>query len=197
VGAAALYLKHARVAEISCSQIPFLEESDTVEFKSSLRWDYKQERPNTDLEREVVRGVIGFLNSEGGGTLVVGVDDSKQILGLDLDYSTLGKRKNRDGFEQKLQQILIDAIGERGCAKWLKVRFCSLQGKDLCVITVRSASEPIFFEEKGKEGSMYVRIGNTTRALSPREAVAYAGARWGGITLRRPYLRALSPSRPA
>jgi hypothetical protein len=37
VALAAAYLRRARVAEISCAQIPFLEESDTVEFKSSLR----------------------------------------------------------------------------------------------------------------------------------------------------------------
>ena len=58
----------------------------------------------------------------------------------------------------------------------MKVRFCSVQGNDVCVITVNSASEPIFFEEKGREGSMYVRVGNTTRPLSPKESVAYASA---------------------
>ena len=46
---AALYLRRVRVAEIACTQIPFLEENDTVEFKSSLRWDYKQQKPNTGL----------------------------------------------------------------------------------------------------------------------------------------------------
>jgi hypothetical protein len=68
---ATLYLRRVRVAEILCAQTPSLEESDTVEFKSSLRWDYKQQRPNTDLEREVIKGVVGFLNSESGGTLML------------------------------------------------------------------------------------------------------------------------------
>jgi schlafen family protein len=186
---ATLYLRRVRVAEISCAQIPSLEESDTVEFKSSLRWDYKQQRANTDLEREVIKGVVGFLNSESGGTLIIGVDDDKQVLGLERDYSTLGQRKNRDGFQQRLQQTLLSAIGERCCAKWVKVRFCSVQGNDVCVITVNSASEPIFFEERGREGSMYVRVGNTTRPLSPKESVAYASARWSGLSMRRSAFR--------
>ena len=114
---ATLYLRRVRVADISCAQIPSLEESDTVEFKSSLRWDYKQQRANTDLEREVIKGVVGFLNSESGGTLIIGVDDDKRVLGLERDFSTLGQRKNRDGFQQRLQQALISAIGERCCAK--------------------------------------------------------------------------------
>jgi hypothetical protein len=181
---ATLYLRRIRVAEISCSQIPSLEESE-----SSLRWDYKQQRANTDLEREVIKGVVGFLNSESGGTLIIGVDDDKQVLGLEHDYATLGQRKSRDGFQQRLQAALVTAIGERCCAKWVKVRFCSVQGNDVCVITVNSASEPIFIEEKGREGSMYVRVGNTTRPLSPKEAVAYASARWGGPAFRRPQLR--------
>jgi hypothetical protein len=43
-GVAAGYLKRCRVAEVPCAQIPFLEESNTVEFKSSLRWDYKEQK---------------------------------------------------------------------------------------------------------------------------------------------------------
>jgi hypothetical protein len=196
VGAAAMYLKHGRASEISCAQIPFLEEGETVEFKSSLRWDYNQKKPNADLEKVVVKAVVGFLNSETGGNLIVGVDDRKQVLGLEPDYSTLNTRPNRDGFEQKLQQVLISAIGERCYAKWVKVRFCSKQEKDFCIITVAPATEAIYPREKGSENTLFVRIGNTTRPLNPREAVAYAAARWGGLSVRRPYFRAFSP-RPA
>ena len=193
VGAVAAYFKRTRPSEISCAQIPFLEESDTVEFKSSLRCDVVEKKLNTELEKAVVKAVAGFLNSENGGTLVIGVDDKKQVLGLELDYSTLKTRPDRDGFEQTLRQILINAVGERCCARWIKVRFCSVQGKDICKITVRPATEPIFVKEKGTEDRIYVRVGNTTRPLSAREAVAYAGDRWAAPTLRRSHLRSPVP----
>src|SRR5208282_5536911 len=38
VGVYAAYLKRQWRKSISCAQIPFLEEGETVEFKSSLRW---------------------------------------------------------------------------------------------------------------------------------------------------------------
>ena len=193
VGVAAMFLRHARASEISCAQIPYLEESDTVEFKSSLRWDAAEKKSNPELEKAVVKAVAGFLNSEGGGTLVIGVDDTKQIVGLESDYSTLKTRPNRDGFEQTLRQILVNAVGERCCARWIKVRFCSLQGKDICKIAVRPATEPIFVKEKGTDDRIYVRVGNATRPLNAREAVAYAADRWAAPTLRRTHLRSSAP----
>jgi hypothetical protein len=182
---AALYLRRVRVAEISCTQIPFLEEGDTVEFKSSLRWDYNLQKLNPVLEKQVVKAVVGFLNSDTGGNLVIGMDDQKQVLGLEPDYSTLNTRPNRDGFEQKLQQVLFAAIGERCCAKWLKISFCSLHGKDLCVVKISPASEAIYPRDKDSQDTLYVRIGNTTRPLNAREAVAFAADRWNVQTLRR------------
>ncbi len=193
VALAAVYLRRTRVAEISCAQIPFLEESDTVEFKSSLRWDVVEKKSNPELEKAVIKAIAGFLNSENGGTLVIGLDDKKQVFGLEHDYSTLNTRPNRDGFEQALRQILINALGERCCARWIKVGFCSLQGKDLCKIAVSPATEPIFLKEKGTDDKIYVRVGNATRPLNAREAVAYAGDRWVAPTLRRSHLRSSAP----
>jgi hypothetical protein len=183
VALATLYLRRVRVSAISCAQIPSLEESDTVEFKSSLRWDYKLQKENPVLEKQVVKAVVGFLNSETGGNLVIGMNDEKQVLGLEPDYSTLNERPNRDGFEQKLQQVLFAAIGERCCARWLKISFCSLQGKDLCLVKINPASEAIYSREKDSQDTLYVRIGNTTRPLNAREAVAFAADRWSVTTL--------------
>lgn len=50
-------------------------EGREVEYKSSLRWDAKEQRKNADLERNVVKAVAGFLNAQGGN-LLIGVDDS-------------------------------------------------------------------------------------------------------------------------
>jgi hypothetical protein len=156
-----------------------------VEFKSSLRWDYNLQKLNPVLEKQVVKAVVGFLNSDTGGNLVIGMDDQKQVLGLEPDYSTLNTRPNRDGFEQKLQQVLFAAIGERCCARWLKISFCSLHGKDLCVVKISPASEAIYPRDKDSQDTLYVRIGNTTRPLNAREAVAFAADRWNVQILRR------------
>jgi predicted HTH transcriptional regulator len=181
----AAFLRRVRVAEIACAQIPFLEESDTVEFKSSLRWSYKANKSDRESEKVVVKTVTGFLNSYRGGNLIIGLSDQGQVLGLQPDYSTLNSRPNRDGFEQALRNVLVNAFGEGPCAAWIKVRFCSVQAKDLCVLKVSPAMELIYPREKGiADHTLHVRIGNTTTPLSAREAVAYARDRWSGVSLR-------------
>jgi hypothetical protein len=60
-------------------------ESDEVEFKGSLRWDFKQEIVSKKLEEVIVKSVAAFANAQGG-TLLIGVDDEGTILGLERDY---------------------------------------------------------------------------------------------------------------
>lgn len=46
-----------------------------------------------------------------------------------------------------------------------------LQGKDVCTVTVSPATGPIYPREKGKEeDTLYVRLGNTTRPLNPKQS---------------------------
>lgn len=173
---AAVYFRRTRPSVISCSQIPYLDEGETVEFKSSLRWDYVKQKANPDLERVVTKTIVGFLNSENGGTLVIGISDAKEVLGLDADYASFKTTKpDRDGFELRLHSMLISAIGESRCKRYIKFRFCSLQGKELCVITVTPASEPVFLEQ---ENQLYVRVGNSTRPFGVQEALDYSRDRW-------------------
>jgi hypothetical protein len=187
VAFAAAYLRRVRPSAISCAQIPFLDEGETVEFKSSLRWDYVMQKTNPDVERAVVKTVVGFLNSENGGTLVVGLSDAKEVLGLQADYVSFKSAKpDRDGFEQVLHQALIKSIGESRCTRYVKPRFCSLHGKELCVIAVAPSNEPVFLE---KEDQLYVRVGNSTRPFGVQEALDYARDRWGGLALVRPHAR--------
>ena len=44
--------------------------------------------------------------------------------------------------------MLIGTFGERSCVKWMKIQFCGENGKDLCVLSVRPAAEPIFKKSK-------------------------------------------------
>lgn len=190
----AFYLRRIRRREISCTQILLTDESDSIEFKSTLRWDVVNGKQNREMERMVVKAVAGFLNSDNGGTVVIGVTDQKAVLGLAADYATLETRPNRDGFEQALNQVLISAIGAERCTRCVRIRFCTLQGKEICLVDVSPTRDAVFLEERGQP-TMYVRIGNTTRPLNVREAVAYASERWGGPALHWPLRN--SPMRPS
>ena len=60
-------------------------EGPLLEFKSSFRWDLEQDRVNRTLETVVLKTLAGYLNNSLGGTLLIGVTDSGEIIGLAKD----------------------------------------------------------------------------------------------------------------
>ena len=69
-------------APISLEDMIAEGESDELEFKSTLRWDLKEGTVSKKLEEVVLKTVAAFANSQGG-TLLIGVDDERQIVGLE------------------------------------------------------------------------------------------------------------------
>lgn len=83
-------------AAITLEELIAEGEDDELEFKSYLRWDFKELATNKKLEEVVVKTVAAFANSQGV-TLLIGVSDSGEILGLEGDYLSLCGA-NRDKF---------------------------------------------------------------------------------------------------
>jgi len=148
-------------------------ESDKVEFKSSVRYDYHKGTPNKDLELVIAKTIVGFLNCEGGN-LIVGVDDSGQILGLEKDYKTL-KNKNRDGFEMKIHEIIANFIDKRASFN-VRVLLYQIDQKDLALIHIKKSNQPVYLLHKN-DTIFYVRMANSTQALSVKDAVKYISER--------------------
>jgi ActR/RegA family two-component response regulator len=150
-------------------------ESDDLEFKSSARWDVRANRVNKDLERVVIKTIAAFLNSEKGGILLVGIDDHGNIIGIQADYNTLGK-KNRDGYETYLTDLLLTAFG-KDLSMFLQISFHQIEDKEICCIKVKPSTKAVFVNEDKNE-HLYIRTGNSTRLLSTREAIEYCKLRW-------------------
>ena len=150
--------------------------SGATEFKSSLRWDVKEQRVNKQLEKVVVKTLAGFLNAEGG-TLLIGVDDAGAAVGLAGDYEALRKR-DRDGFEQQLQQVVARDLGE-SVSPYLTVTFNEIDGQDVCHVSVDPSDHPVYVDEQ-QQAVFFLRAGNGTRPLPVDEAVKYVQHRWGG-----------------
>ncbi len=144
-------------------------ENESVEFKSSLRYDYLKSVVNKELEKVFLKTVAGFLNAKGG-TLLIGVDDNGTVLGLQKDYATL-KKQNRDGFELKLMQLVSSLIGTEFCSL-IHVSFYRLDEKDICSVEVRPSSMPAYVNLNGRT-VFYLRTGNSTKQLTVQEAVNY------------------------
>jgi len=149
-------------------------ENTTLEYKSSLRWDVRTNQVDTTLQKVIAKTIAGFLNTEGG-VLLIGVSDDCSIYGIENDLKTL-KRKDNDGFEQALIQVMEKYLGAEFC-KYVHIKFERKEGKTICLIQIEASSRPVFLQDKtGKE--FYIRAGNTTRPLDVEAAHEYIGMHW-------------------
>ena len=151
-------------------------ESDELEFKSSLRWDYVESRVNKDLELVIVKTVAAFANAKGG-TLIIGVKDDGTVLGLERDCMSLNDA-DRDKFELHLRGILSNNLGTSYVAGKVKVKF-QVDGDELevCQVEILPANQPLFITLKDKGGQpvekFFVRSGNSSQHLSLSETNEY------------------------
>ena len=154
-------------------------ESDDLEFKSSLRWDLSEQRVNKMIEGMTIKTVAGFLNGDGG-TLLIGVGDHGEPLGLQRDFETLSKKPDHDGLELHLQQLFVRSFGEATTSSFLTVNFHQIDGRDICQVTVEPSDHPVYVEQKGQQAVFWLRVGNATRSLPINEAVRHIQTRWSG-----------------
>jgi predicted HTH transcriptional regulator len=150
-------------------------ESAFLEFKSSFRWDIEQARINRTLEGVVLKTLAGFLNSSHGGTLLIGVADDGEIIGLAHDYQTL-KKPNEDGFEQAIMTAISANMGADLCTH-VHVLFHVIGHDTICRLIVTPSLRPVFLTQ-GNQPKLYVRTGGATRDLNIQEALEFAPKRW-------------------
>lgn len=149
-------------------------EHDQLEFKSSLRFDYKAGKVSRDLEKAVMKTVAAFLNSRGGH-LVIGVNDARKPIGLENDYQTL-QRKDSDGFENHFTQAFNNMIGPE-FRNLIKLWFHNVDGHEICVVQVLPGPRPAYLKIDNSE-HFYMRTGNISTALKLSEIESYSRSRW-------------------
>jgi hypothetical protein len=155
-------------------------ENNIIEFKSTARWNLRENTKDKAIEHEIVKTVAAFLNTSGG-TLLIGVDDAGTPLGLDSDYQTL-KKKNPDGYMLFLNHdLLLTEIGKDSGALW-HITFHQVSGLDLCRVMVQPSPKPIYVKAKDKGGKeedcFYIRSNNSSVKLGLKETVEYSKNRW-------------------
>ncbi len=154
------------------------DEHENLEFKSTFRWDTRQNTVNRTLEKSAMKTIAAFLNSQGG-QLVIGVDDNKTIVGLASDYDSLNK-KDADGFENHFTHVFHNMIGAE-FRQFVKLNWSQADGKECCVISVAPGSKPVYLKNDNNGEEFFIRTGNGTTSLKLSEAKTYIDSRWGGF----------------
>jgi len=142
-------------------------ETEYVEFKSSIRWDFKEEKVNNLLEKVIMKSIAAFANAKGG-ILIIGVNDDKEIIGLEPDFKTL-KKQTADYFELHLRKMINNNFSIRFSNKHILMQFPVFNSKTICVLQVLPGTSALFMKTKNKEGQMiekfYVRTGNASQEI--------------------------------
>ena len=164
-----LRLKEPIARTISFGELLKKDEHNNLEFKSSFRWDYKENKVNKVIEKSVMKTVAAFLNSDGGH-LVIGVDDKKKVVGLAKDIATL-KKQDIDGFENHFNNIFHSMIGA-DLRQYISLTYSREGDSHCCVVRVEPSSNPAYLKSEDNE-EFYIRTGNGTTSLKLSEANRY------------------------
>ncbi len=153
------------LAEFDLSAVVTGGETDFVEFKSTLRVNLHTGQVDRRIQDSWLKTVAGFLNASGG-TLVVGVADDGEALGVDAD-----KFSNEDHMSLHLADIVSERIGPE-CMMYVHPRFEDYQNKRVLVVECKPSRVPVYVKD-GKSECFYIRTGPSTRDLSHSQAVSY------------------------
>lgn len=151
------------------------DEDDAVEFKSTARWDIREERRNPALEDAIVKTVAAFLNTDGG-TLLIGVGPDRSVGGLELDYPHV-KPENGDGFVNWLTTHLASSLGGAAVMR-TRARIVPYKGAEVCRLDVAASSRPVWARTSKVEEAFFVRMNNSSRALPGGEIDVFVSEHW-------------------
>ncbi|MHC4742295.1 MAG: RNA-binding domain-containing protein [Planctomycetota bacterium] len=140
-------------------------ESESLEFKSTLRWNLKANRPGKEIELAVLKTVAAFMNSEGG-TLIVGLADDGSIAGIEAD-----RFPDEDRFLLHFNNLIKQHIGLE-FSKYISFSIIAVEDKSLFVVDCRRAEAPVYVRH-GDDEDFYVRVGPGTRKLPMSAAMQY------------------------
>jgi hypothetical protein len=147
------------------TQVVEAGESRQVEFKATSRFNLKANKPTPEIEDAVVKSVAAFLNTEGG-TLLIGVDDDGSIRGISEDLNLFAGSMDR--YLNWLNSLFTLSLGGNAAST---VRAAMEDG--VCRVDVTPFGEPVFAKVSSGSQEFYVRVGNSTRALSREDQDGY------------------------
>jgi schlafen family protein len=160
--------------EPSVQELMSQPEHENLEFKSTLRWDLKAGKVNRALEKAAMKTVAAFLNSRGG-TLVLGVDDARTVVGLHHDIATL-QRQDEDGFETHFSNVFRAMIGPE-FRQFVRMTRDTAGGKACYVVSVVPSAKPVYLRDENTE-EFFIRTGNGTTSLKLSEVASYIDSRF-------------------
>lgn len=156
-------------------------EDHTLEFKSSVIWNIRDDRYDVVMRAEVLKEICAFLNADGG-TILCGVNDEGVVIGLQRDIKHTSSR-------DKLGLALTSTFGDLlrpNPVELVSLKFIESGGDVVLRIDVRAdhrtryESPSTKKEDIGKNlARTHVRIHGSVRALEGQDLINWSNRRFG------------------
>lgn len=155
-------------------------ESHSLEFKSSLAFDHKrfhatghgtsnpasEEFRSAGVTHSALKTIAAFLNSDGG-TLIIGLDDNGNPIGIEWDYPAVGgeQTNGRDKWELHFGNLIkARFLDGSSVLSYTKVTILNISEKAIARVDVTPRTKLSFLQSEKQKDNLccYRRAGNST-----------------------------------
>lgn len=145
-------------------------ENEKIEYKSTLRTNLTTGEKDPRIEKAVLKTLVAFLNTDGG-TLLIGVADDGNVIGIDE-----GSFENRDKLNLHMTHLIANQIGN-DFLHFISFRLVDFDGKGVMRVTCQKSNMPVFLID-GKNETFFVRSGPSSIDLNGTDLLNYATTRF-------------------
>jgi predicted HTH transcriptional regulator len=151
--------------ELDLDQLVLNGESDTVEFKMTLRTNLHTGNKDPRMELAVLKTLAGFLNTNGG-TLIIGISDENEPVGIEVNGFS-----NEDKMNLHLVNLVKNQISPQAMTL-IHTHFEDYKEKRIMVIECNKSPVAVFIKD-GVSERFYLRTGPSTTELSASQTQDY------------------------
>jgi len=141
-------------------------ESAELEFKETFSLCIRRQTKEKDIELSSLKTIAAFLNTNGG-TLLIGINDSAQVVGLKREIEKFWKNKN-DKFLLNFKNAIQSKIGEE-FYPFINHKIVSIDNLDIVLVECKKSTKGCFLNKK----DFYVRTNPATDKLEGPQLVEY------------------------
>ena len=146
-------------------------ESDTVEFKSTLRVNTHTNKNDDRMTFAALRAMASLLNTDGG-TLIIGVGDKGEPVGVGKDNFP-----NEDEMSLYLRNRATTRMGAT-VMTYVTLQYADYRGSKVLAVICEAAANPVYLKE-GNNQHFFIRTGPSTTEPPISEAHDYINRRFG------------------
>jgi hypothetical protein len=145
-------------------------ESKTLEFKETLSKNIRTNQKDKEMQKAVLKTIVGFLNTEGG-ILLIGVNDNGSVEGIEKDFF-----EKNDVYLKHVHNLIRDQIGEQ-FFPLIDYNIILINDKKIVRVDCKKSKTPVYL---GKDEEFYIRSNPATDKLTGKRLVEYIKNHFGG-----------------